>query len=45
MEAVFAAEKVDLSIMDDWKDVQIALGLLAQRFDEFRITTRLRWGF
>ena len=31
MEAAFVAEKVDLSIAGDWEDVQIALGLLAQR--------------
>ena len=31
MEAAFAAGKVDLSIVGDWVDAQIALGLLAQR--------------
>ena len=31
MEMAFVAEKVDLSIVGDWEDAQIALGLLAQR--------------
>jgi len=31
MEAAFAAEKVDLSIVGDWEDAQIKLGLLTQR--------------
>ena len=31
MEAAFVAGKVDLSIVGNWEDAQIALGLLAQR--------------
>jgi hypothetical protein len=31
MERAFAVGRVDISIMGDWEDVQIALGLLAER--------------
>ena len=31
MEQAFAADKVDISIQGDWEDVQIELGLLAER--------------
>lgn len=31
MERAFAAEAVDLEMMGDWEDVQVELGLLAQR--------------
>jgi hypothetical protein len=31
MEQAFVADRVDLSIMGDWEDVQIDLGLLEER--------------
>ena len=31
MEQAFAADKVDISVLGDWEDVQIALGLLDKR--------------
>ena len=40
MEAAFAAEDVDLSVMGDWEEVQIRLGLLTER-----ITPPPRYGW
>jgi len=40
IERAFEADAVDLSMMGDWEDVQIALGLL-----ENRLTPKPRWGW
>ena len=36
MEEAFAARRVDDMVMGDWEDVQIELGLLAERLTPFR---------